>query len=168
MGSLSTASQFQRVTDYIASAKQQGATIRVGAAPDHAINDTSSAHKDGFFVKPTLLVDVTSDMTIAREEVFGPVLSILQWDDEDEMIDIANGLDVGLTASIWTESLDTAMRLTGKIQAGYVWVNDSSDHYLGAPFGGMKSSGQGREECLEELLAYTEAKTVTIVQKNRS
>ena len=85
----------------------------------------------------------------------------------DEMIDIANGLDVGLTASIWTESLDTAMRLTGKIQAGYVWVNDSSDHYLGAPFGGMKSSGQGREECLEELLAYTEAKTVTIVQKKR-
>jgi betaine-aldehyde dehydrogenase len=168
MGSLSTASQFQRVTDYIASAKQQGATIRVGAAPDHDDNDTSSAHKDGFFVKPTLLVDVTSDMTIAREEVFGPVLSILQWDDEDEMIDIANGLDVGLTASIWTESLDTAMRLTGKIQAGYVWVNDSSDHYLGAPFGGMKSSGQGREECLEELLAYTEAKTVTIVQKNRS
>lgn len=168
MGSLSTASQFQRVTDYIASAKQQGATIRVGVAPDHDDNDTSSAHKDGFFVKPTLLVDVTSDMTIAREEVFGPVLSILQWDDEDEMIDIANGLDVGLTASIWTESLDTAMRLTGKIQAGYVWVNDSSDHYLGAPFGGMKSSGQGREECLEELLAYTEAKTVTIVQKNRS
>ncbi len=124
--------------------------------------------KDGFFVKPTLLVDVTSDMTVAREEVFGPVLSILQWDDEDDMINVANGLDVGLTASIWTESLDTAMRLTARIQAGYVWVNDSSDHYLGAPFGGMKSSGQGREECLEELLAYTEAKTVTIVQKSRS
>ena len=164
MGSLSTASQFQRVTDYIASAKQQGAAIRAGAEPQ---SDARSADKAGFFVKPTLLVDVTPDMTVAREEVFGPVLSILKWDDEDEMIDIANGLDVGLTASIWTESLDTAMRLTGKIQAGYVWVNDSSDHYLGAPFGGMKSSGQGREECLEELLAYTEAKTVTIVQKKR-
>ena len=166
MGSLSTASQFRRVKDYIAIAEQQGATIRVGAEAEDAETIARSLHKDGFFVKPTLLVDVTPDMTIAREEVFGPVLSIMQWDEEDEMINIANGLDVGLTASIWTESLDTAMRLTGRIQAGYVWVNDSSDHYLGAPFGGMKSSGQGREECLEELLAYTEAKTVTIVQKS--
>ena len=69
----------------------------------------------------------------------------------------------GLTASIWTRDLDTAMRLSRRIQAGYVWVNDASDHYLGAPFGGVKQSGIGREECLEEMLAYTEAKTVTIV-----
>ncbi|MGB0747498.1 MAG: aldehyde dehydrogenase family protein [Magnetospiraceae bacterium] len=70
---------------------------------------------------------------------------------------------IGLTASVWTRDIDTAMRLTNRIKAGYVWVNDSSDHYLGAPFGGVKSSGLGREECLDELLAYTEQKTVTIV-----
>ena len=104
-------------------------------------------------------------MTVAREEVFGPVLCVLRWDSETEMLEIANGLDVGLTASIWTESIDTAMRLSSKIQAGYVWVNDASDHYMGAPFGGVKNSGHGREECLDELLAYTEVKTVTIVQK---
>ena len=69
----------------------------------------------------------------------------------------------GLTASIWTQDLNTAMRLSGRIEAGYVWINDASDHYLGAPFGGVKQSGIGREECLGEMLAYTENKTVTVV-----
>lgn len=158
MGSLSTKAQFDRVTEYIAGAKRQGATVHSGSQSD-------LGNQNGYFVRPTLLTEITPEMTIAREEVFGPVLCVLRWDSESEMLEIANGLDVGLTASIWTESIETAMRLSGQIQAGYVWVNDSSDHYLGAPFGGMKNSGQGREECLDELLAYTEVKTVTIVQK---
>ena len=156
MGCLSTRGQYQRVLGYIEQAALEGARIAAGGHPE-------GVAEEGFFVCPTLVTNVTPGMKIAREEVFGPVLSVLSWSDEEEMIDIVNGLDVGLTASVWTRDLDTAMRLTDRIQSGYVWVNDSSDHYLGAPFGGVKSSGQGREECLEELLAYTELKTVTIV-----
>lgn len=156
MGSLSTRGQYQKVLGYIEQAVAEGATLAAGGEP-------AGVSPDGFFVRPTLVTAVTPEMRIAREEVFGPVLSVLAWHDEAEMIDIVNGLDVGLTASVWTRNLDTAMRLTDQIQTGYVWVNDSSDHYLGAPFGGVKNSGHGREECLEELLAYTEQKTVTIV-----
>lgn len=156
MGSLSSRSQYQKVIGYIEEAVSEGARIAVGGEPE-------GVSPRGFFVRPTLVTDVSPEMRIAREEVFGPVLSVLTWRDETEMVDIVNGLDVGLTASVWTRDLETAMRLTARIQAGYLWVNDSSDHYLGAPFGGVKSSGQGREECLEELLAYTELKTVTVV-----
>lgn len=161
MGCLSTRRQYQKVLEYIELAKSEGAEIAAGGEP-------SGVPKEGFFVRPTLVANVTKEMRIAREEVFGPVLSVLKWKEEPEMLDIVNGLDVGLTASVWTRDLDTAMRLTDQIQAGYVWVNDSSDHYLGAPFGGFKSSGHGREECLEELLAYTEQKTVTIVPTGKS
>ena len=79
------------------------------------------------------------------------------------MLREVNGLNVGLTASIWTQDISMAMNLSKRISAGYVWINDSSDHYLGAPFGGVKESGLGREECLEEMYSYTNAKTVTIV-----
>jgi betaine-aldehyde dehydrogenase len=156
MGCLSTAGQYRKVTGFIEQAVSEGATLAAGGDPE-------GVPSDGFFVRPTLVADVTPDMRIARDEVFGPVLSVLSWHDEDELLAIVNGLDVGLTASVWTRDLDTAMRLTDRIQTGYVWVNDSSDHYLGAPFGGVKQSGHGREECLAELLAYTEQKTVTIV-----
>ncbi|MBP5857448.1 aldehyde dehydrogenase family protein [Marivibrio halodurans] len=158
MGCLSTKAQYQKVTKYIEQALSEGAVLAAGGDPQ-------GVPSDGFFVRPTLFSGVKPYMKIAREEVFGPVLSVLSWRDESEMLDVVNGLDVGLTASVWTEDLNTAMRLTDLIQAGYVWVNDSSDHYLGAPFGGVKNSGIGREECLEELLAYTEQKTVTIVPK---
>ncbi|MDW3204395.1 MAG: aldehyde dehydrogenase family protein [Alphaproteobacteria bacterium] len=158
MGCLSTARQYEKVCGFIEQAVSEGAVLAAGGEP-------SSVPKGGYFVRPTLVTGLKPQMRIAREEVFGPVLSVLSWQDEDEMLDVVNGLDVGLTASVWTRDLDTAMRLTDRIQAGYVWVNDSSDHYLGAPFGGVKSSGIGREECLEELLAYTEQKTVTIVPK---
>lgn len=156
MGCLSTRNQYQKVLGFIERAAASGATLAAGGAPE-------GVSPDGFFVRPTLVTDVNPQMEIACEEVFGPVLSVLAWRDEEEMLDVVNGLDVGLTASVWTKDLDTAMRLTDRIRAGYVWVNDSSDHYLGAPFGGVKHSGLGREECLEELLAYTELKTVTIV-----
>ena len=155
MGSLSTRGQYEKVTGFLRRAEQAGATI-----PTRRTEETPNG--DGFYVRPALVTGIDHSSEIAREEVFGPVLSVLQWKEEAEAISIVNGLDVGLTASVWTESLDTALRLTSQIEAGYVWVNDSSDHYLGAPFGGVKQSGVGREECLDELLAYTEKKTVTL------
>lgn len=156
MGALSTRAQYEKTLGFIERAKAAGARIAADGSAE-GVSET------GFFVRPTLICDVGPDAEIAREEVFGPVLTILKWRDEEEMLEVVNGLDLGLTASIWTRDLDAAMRLTRRIAAGYVWVNDASDHYLGAPFGGVKQSGLGREECLEEMLAYTEAKTVTIV-----
>ena len=160
MGALSTRAQYDKVRGFIERAVAAGARMAAGGAP-------VGVPKDGFYLRPTLFCDVEPDAEIAREEVFGPVLTVLKWRDEAEMLSVANGLDVGLTASIWTRDLDTAMRLSRAIHAGYVWINDASDHYLGAPFGGVKQSGLGREECLGEMLAYTEPKTVTIVGPGR-
>jgi betaine-aldehyde dehydrogenase len=156
MGALSTRAQYEKTRGFIDRALASGARMAAGGPPE-------GVPEAGFFVRPTLICDVDSDAEIARDEVFGPVLTVLKWRDEAEMLAIVNGLDVGLTGSIWTRDLDTALRLSRKIEAGYVWINDSSDHYLGAPFGGVKQSGIGREECLAEMLAYTEAKTVTLV-----
>jgi betaine-aldehyde dehydrogenase len=101
-------------------------------------------------------------MRIAREEIFGPVLSVLKWSDEQRMITDVNGLEYGLTCSIWTNDLVKAHRTAMRVEAGFVWVNEVSKHFLGAPFGGVKQSGIGREESLEELLSFTEEKNIHI------
>jgi betaine-aldehyde dehydrogenase len=114
---------------------------------------------------PTIFVDVTADMRIAREEIFGPVLAVSRWSDEAAMIDLVNGLDVGLTCSIWTNDLGKANRTAMAVEAGYVWINETARHFMGAPFGGFKQSGIGREESLEELLSFTQEKNVYISLK---
>ena len=116
----------------------------------------------GYFVEPTVFADVTDDMRIAREEIFGPVVSILRWSDENDLLARVNALDVGLTASIWTHDLDRAHRLASKVEAGYIWINGASTHHVGVPFGGYKQSGLGREESIEELLACTQIKNVNV------
>jgi betaine-aldehyde dehydrogenase len=109
-----------------------------------------------------VFTDVTQDMTIAREEIFGPVLSVLKWRDEAQMLREVNAVDVGLTCAIWTNDLTAAMRLSASVEVGYVWVNEVSRHFLGAPFGGVKLSGLGREECLTELMSFTREKNIHI------
>lgn len=101
-------------------------------------------------------------MTIAREEIFGPVLSVLKWSDEAAMLADVNAVDVGLTCAIWTNDLAAALRLSAAVEVGYVWINEVSRHFLGAPFGGVKLSGLGREECLQELLSFTREKNIHI------
>jgi betaine-aldehyde dehydrogenase len=110
-----------------------------------------------------VFADVTPDMRIAREEVFGPVLSVLRWRDEDAMIDAVNAVDYGLTASIWTTKLAHAHRAATRIEAGFVWVNHIGAHFQGASFGGYKQSGIGREEGLDELYSFTQNKNIHIV-----
>jgi len=105
---------------------------------------------------------VTSAMRIAREEVFGPVLAVLVWRDEDKMLAEVNAVPYGITCSVWTNDLSTAHRTALAVDVGYVWINDLSQHFLGAPFGGVKQSGIGREECLEELLRFTQEKNIHI------
>jgi len=102
-------------------------------------------------------------MRIANEEVFGPILSVIRWDDEDAMFEQVNGVEYGLTASIWTSRLANAHRAAARVQSGYVWVNHVSSHFIGASFGGYKQSGIGREEGFDELLSYTQHKNVHVV-----
>ena len=157
MGAIASKAQYERVLRYIETAKAEGARLVCGGkrpdAPELA---------GGNFVEPTIFADVTMDMTIAREEIFGPVLSVLRWRDEAAMIEQVNRPEYGLTCSIWTNDLTKAHRTALDVQAGYIWVNETSKHFLGAPFGGFKQSGVGREECLEELIAFTQEKNIHI------
>ncbi|QWW72301.1 aldehyde dehydrogenase family protein [Rhizobium sp. WYJ-E13] len=157
MGCLISESHSERVWSFIHSASSEGARLVTGArAPD----DPGLSH--GFYILPTVFCDVTPEMRIAREEIFGPVLSILKWHEEEELIEAVNAVEYGLTAAIWTSDLATAHRIAARIQAGFIWINNSSAHFAGAPFGGMKHSGIGREESIEELLDCTDVKNVNV------
>ena len=157
MGAIVSRVQRDRVLEYIASARSEGARLLCGGN-----RPQDPALAAGFFVEPTVFVDVTSAMRIAREEIFGPVLAILRWSDEARMRDEVNAVPYGLTCSIWTNDLSTAHRAAMAIQAGYVWINEVGKHFLGAPFGGVKQSGFGREECLEEMLRFTQEKNIHV------
>lgn len=157
VGCLSSQAQFDKTMAYIQMGVEDGARLVQGG---RQARDPRLAR--GFFVEPTVFADVKDGMRIAREEIFGPVVSILRWRDEDDVVKRVNALEVGLTASIWTHNLERAHRLAARVQAGYIWVNGASTHYVGVPFGGYKQSGMGREESIEELLACTQIKNVNI------
>jgi acyl-CoA reductase-like NAD-dependent aldehyde dehydrogenase len=105
---------------------------------------------------------VKPDSRLAREEIFGPVLAAMPFERYEEAVAIANSVSYGLTASVFTRGLATAHRFARDVQAGYVWVNDSSRHFPGTPYGGVKDSGVGRDEGFEELLSYTQLKNVNV------
>jgi betaine-aldehyde dehydrogenase len=155
MGAIVSQMQHERVLSYIEAGKREGARIVHGGGRPSA---PELAH--GWFIEPTIFADVTPDMTIAREEIFGPVLSILKWSDEAAMLKAVNATEFGLTCAIWTNDLNRAHRTAMRVEAGYVWINHVGQHLLGAPFGGFKQSGMGREECLEELLSFTQEKNI--------
>ena len=156
MGCLTTPPQYKKVTEYIDIGVREGATLTTGGTP------TDSPHLDGYFVRPTVFANVNPNMRIAKEEIFGPVLSIIPWSEDSEAMKIANSVDYGLTAGILSNDINQALRMSLAVEAGYVWINNASDHYPGIPFGGYKDSGLGREECLEEMLAYTQTKAINI------
>jgi betaine-aldehyde dehydrogenase len=157
MGAIISAEQHARVLGFIASGHAEGARLVYGGNVP-----TGAALVDGYFIEPTVFADVAQDMRIASEEIFGPVLSILKWDDEVSMLQQVNAVDYGLTCAIWTNDLEKAHRAAQRVQAGFVWINEVGKHFLGAPFGGVKQSGIGREECLSELLAFTSEKNIHI------
>jgi len=157
MGAIISKTQFDRVMSYIASAKQEGARLIHGGSPP-----SNPALAKGFYVEPTVFADCTAQMKIAREEIFGPVLAMFKWSDEAQMLDQVNAVEYGLTASIWTNDLSTALRTAKTVQSGYVWINEVSKHFLGAPFGGYKQSGLGREECFAEMLSFTQEKNIHV------
>lgn len=157
MGCLVSQAQFDKVMRYVAWGQEDGARLVCGGVrpPDPEL-------ARGLFIEPAVFADVRPEMRIAREEIFGPVLSVFRWSDEAEMLRAVNGVEYGLTASIWTRDLATAHRVASRVEAGYIWVNGSSAHFLGAPFGGYKQSGLGREESIDELLDCTQIKNVNV------
>lgn len=157
VGALVSTAQHAKVLRYLDIATSEGATAVAGGAPA-----SPELVGDALVVPPTVFTGVTADMRIAQEEVFGPLLSVIEFDTEEEAVAIANGVEYGLTAAVWTDDVRRAHRVAAAVEAGYVWVNGSSRHYVGTPFGGLKSSGLGREECVEELLSFTETKAVHV------
>lgn len=145
--------QFDRVMGYIAKGKQQGARCVAGG---------ERFGTRGYFIKPTVFADVKDDMTIAREEIFGPVMQVLRFKDIDEVVTRANATDYGLAAAVWTRDIGKAHAVANRVRAGTVWVNCYDVFDAGAPFGGFKASGIGRELGEKALDNYTELKTVTV------
>ncbi|WP_224449417.1 aldehyde dehydrogenase family protein [Haloprofundus salilacus] len=157
LGPLCYESHREKVTEYLELGREEGATVLTGGArPD------GEALADGYYLEPTVFDDVTPDMRIASEEVFGPVQFLVTFESYEEAIEIANGVEYGLTAGVATSDLSLAHRAAADIQAGSVWVNQYFGTVPGTPFGGFKQSGIGRECAAEALAEYTQSKAVNV------
>jgi acyl-CoA reductase-like NAD-dependent aldehyde dehydrogenase len=154
LGAIVSQEQMQTVLGYIDSGKKDGAKLVAGG------NRVSVDGGKGFFIEPTIFGDVKNDMTIAREEIFGPVLSVLTFDDIDEVIAQANDNPYGLAAAVWTRDVKKAHSVSRRLKAGTVWINTYGLMDASLPFGGYKSSGFGRELGAHAIEHYTEIKTV--------
>lgn len=157
MGPVNSRAHYQRVMRHIEIGRGEGAALKLGGSRPKGLE-----FDKGYWIEPTVFGDVRPDMTLAREEVFGPVLTLMKWDTVDEVISIANDTEYGLTAAIWTRNLDAALDAAQRVRAGFIWVNAVGAHYRGVPFGGQKASGLGREEGCEEMFSYTEEKAINI------
>ncbi|WP_241116495.1 aldehyde dehydrogenase family protein [Achromobacter xylosoxidans] len=157
MGAMISREHRDRVKQAIDAAVMRGARLITGGGiPETGIP------VGGFYLEPTVFADVAADSPLATEEFFGPVLALIPWDDEQEMLAAVHSLDVGLTAAIWTADLARAHRLAREIDAGFVWVNEIGKHFLGAPYGGVGQSGIGRDECIGEMVSFTREKNIHI------
>ena len=156
VGPIATPPQFEKICKYVEIAKAEGATVALGGAP---VQVAGSANR---FFPPTILTGVNNGMRIAREEVFGPVVSVIPFEDEAEAIAIANDTIYGLAAGIWTSDMGRALRVSNAVQAGTVWVNTYRAGSHAAPFGGYKRSGLGREGGLDAMKAFMQVKSVIV------
>jgi (Z)-2-((N-methylformamido)methylene)-5-hydroxybutyrolactone dehydrogenase len=157
VGPVTTPAQYQKILSYIDIAKGEGATCVLGGGP--------AGKEDGggkYFVKPTIFTGVNNRMRIAQEEVFGPVLSVIKFKDEEEAVKIANDIAYGLGAGVWTQSIKRATMMAKRIRAGTVWVNTYRAVSFTMPFGGYKASGLGRENGIEAIEGYLQSKSVWI------
>ncbi|PLC51360.1 carnitine dehydratase [Pollutimonas subterranea] len=157
VGPVTTPPQYKKVLEYLDIARQDGATLLLGG---RAADKPECG--DGWFVEPTIFGDVTNNMRIAQEEIFGPVLSIIRFKDEAEAVAIANDVRFGLAAAVWTSDIGRAVRMSEKLQAGTVWVNTYRAVSFMAPFGGYKDSGLGRENGIDAIREFLQVKTVWI------
>jgi aldehyde dehydrogenase (NAD+) len=157
VGPVTTRPQYEKVLSYIDVGRNEGAQLRLGGGPA-----TRPECGKGWFVEPTIFTGVNNQMRIAQEEIFGPVLSILRFKDEDEAVQIANDVRFGLGAGVWTRDIGRAIRMSEKIQAGTVWVNTYRAVSYMSPFGGYKDSGVARENGAQAIYEYLQTKSVWI------
>lgn len=154
IGPISTQPQYDKVVSYIDIATSEGATCIFGGK-----SPKGPGIQGNQFIEPTIFTDVTNDMRVAQEEVFGPVLSIIGFDDEDEAIQIGNDVIYGLAAGVWTQDIGRAFRMTRALRAGTVWVNTYRAVSYMMPFGGMKKSGLGRENGIQQVQEFLDVKS---------
>ena len=152
MGPLVTRGDQKRVLAMIEKGRKEGAKLEFGG-------DAPAKLKQGAYVNPTLFTGVKNDMSIAEQEIFGPVASVIEFNGADEAIKIANNTIYGLAAGVWTRDIDTAFRLVRSIEAGVVWVNCFDEGDMTQPFGGYKQSGNARDKCLDSFKSYTQSKS---------
>ena len=157
MGPQISQTQLERILGHIQSGVEEGAKLLCGGE-----RDTDGEKAKGFFVKPTVFADVKPNMRIAQEEIFGPVLATLKFEDEEEAVALANGTVYGLVSALWTKDIQLAHRMARRIKAGVVWVNTYNGFDSAAPFGGYKQSGFGRDLGAEAIEQYTSVKSVWV------
>jgi (Z)-2-((N-methylformamido)methylene)-5-hydroxybutyrolactone dehydrogenase len=157
MGPVAFEEQLHKVQGYIEAGKEEGAELVYGGR-----RPQTDELRDGYFIEPTIFAGVSNDMRVAREEIFGPVLSVIPFESEDELIRQANDTRYGLAAGIWTRDIQKAHRVAHALRAGTVWVNSYRTLSFNTPFGGYKMSGMGRENGLESLKDYTQVKSVWV------
>ena len=157
IGSQINEAQVKKIASYMEIAKQEGATIACGGQ-----RATEGDLKNGCFFQPTLITGVNNKMRIAQEEIFGPVAVVIKFKTEDEVIAMANDSTYGLGGAVWTQNITRAMKVAKSVETGRMWVNTYNQLPAGAPFGGYKNSGIGRETDLSILDAYTQKKNIFI------
>jgi len=157
IGPIANRMQYDKVLGFIDIAREEGAELALGGR-----RPEGAECRAGFFIEPTIFTGVQNRMRIAREEVFGPILSALRFEDEDEAVAIANDSEFGLAAGVWTSDMKVAMRMSDKLEAGSVWINTYRDISYTTPFGGYKKSGIGRENGVEGIREYLQTKAVWI------
>ena len=160
VGPVTTEPQYKKILDYIEIAKADGAKCVLGGKPY-----VGPGSKGNRFVEPTIFINVSNDMRIAQEEVFGPILSVIPFDTEEDAVKIGNDIVFGLAAGVWTNDIGRALRMSEKLKAGTVWVNTYRAVSFSSPFGGYKRSGQGRESGQTSIKEFLQVKSVWIAQK---
>ena len=157
MGAISHKAQYEKTKSYIEQGKKDGARLLTGGEVPE-----DPALRNGLFLTPAVFDHVTPDMDLAQDEIFGPIISVMGWDDYDDMVEVANGTIYGLTAVILTNDINIALKTAEAMETGYVEINGSVSFAAGSPFGGVKQSGLGREGTIDDLLSYTQVKSVNI------
>ena len=157
MGPMATTDQLEKVQEFVDSAKKDGADLVYGGArPDDPVLGK------GWFYMPTIFDNVRNDMYVAQEEIFGPVLSVMKFREEEEVVAMANDSSYGLAAGVWTKDIQRAHKVAREIQAGTVWINTYRAVSYASPFGGYKQSGYGREMGIEAIREFTQVKSVWV------